>query len=189
MNIVQFVQYVKQQLKKGAACMHIGLPHHEDGFGQQGTCALPCMQVCLFDLDYGLPVQVRDTALGIEKEDIPESDVGKEFQLNEQIQKGQVESSFGGKATASDMLLHLQRTTPYYKVLGDCGVKTEIAAHCARLLPAESTNVCNCNCCCQSPGGFISTCLQHVLSSGFRSHVGSSWLDCRCARKVLFVWV
>jgi hypothetical protein len=40
--------------------------------------------VCLFDLDYGLPVQVRDTALGIEKDEIPESAVGKEFQLNEQ---------------------------------------------------------------------------------------------------------
>eukprot|EP00775_Hariotina_reticulata_P006556 gene6556-6784_t len=71
-------------------------------------------QVCLFDLDYGLPVQVRDTALGIEKEDIPESDVGKEFQLNEQIQKGQMESSFGS-SRPSDMLLQLQRTTPYYK--------------------------------------------------------------------------
>lgn len=74
------------------------------------------LQVCLFDLDYGLPVQVRDTALGIEKEDIPESDVGKEFQLNEQIQRGQTESSFGGGSAASnDMLMQLQRTAPYYK--------------------------------------------------------------------------
>lgn len=44
-----------------------------------------CLQVCLFDLDYGLPVQVRDTALGIEKDEIPESAVGKEFQLMEQV--------------------------------------------------------------------------------------------------------
>jgi pre-mRNA-splicing factor RBM22/SLT11 len=73
--------------------------------------------VCLFDLDYGLPVQVRDTALGIEKEEIPESEVGKEFQLQEQINKGQTESSFGGGGgAASDMLLRLQRTAPYYKV-------------------------------------------------------------------------
>ncbi|KAF8060585.1 zinc finger CCCH domain-containing protein 40 [Scenedesmus sp. PABB004] len=75
-------------------------------------------QVCLFDLDYGLPVQVRDTALGIEREDIPESDVGKEFQLNEQIARGQTESSFGdgGRAGPSnDMLMRLQRTSPYYK--------------------------------------------------------------------------
>lgn len=80
-------------------------------------CMFRFLQVCLFDLDYGLPVQVRDTALGIEKEDIPESDVGKEFQLNEQIQRGETESSFGGgTAAASDMLMQLQRTTPYYKV-------------------------------------------------------------------------
>jgi pre-mRNA-splicing factor RBM22/SLT11 len=72
--------------------------------------------VCLFDLDYGLPVQVRDTALGIEKEDIPESDVGKEFQLNEQIQRGQTESAFGGGGRPNDMLQQLARTTPYYKV-------------------------------------------------------------------------
>ena len=45
-------------------------------------------QVCLFDLDYGLPVQVRDTALGIEKDEIPESAVGKEYQLNEAVGAG-----------------------------------------------------------------------------------------------------
>jgi pre-mRNA-splicing factor RBM22/SLT11 len=74
--------------------------------------------VCLFDLDYGLPVQVRDTALGIEKEEIPESDVGKEFQLNEQIQRGQTESAFGGGGRPNDLLQQLARTTPYYKVRG-----------------------------------------------------------------------
>ena len=73
------------------------------------------LQVCLFDLDYGLPVQVRDTALGIEKEEIPESDVGKEFQLNERIQQGETESSYN-QARPNDILLQLQRTTPYYKV-------------------------------------------------------------------------
>jgi hypothetical protein len=79
------------------------------------------VQVCLFDLDYGLPVQVRDTALGIEKEDIPESDVGKEFQLNEQIQRGQTESAFGGGGRPNDMLQQLARTTPYYKVSSGSG--------------------------------------------------------------------
>jgi pre-mRNA-splicing factor RBM22/SLT11 len=72
-------------------------------------------QVCLFDLDYGLPVQVRDTALGIEKEDVPQSDVGKEFQLNEQIKKGETDSSYSG-SRPNDILLQLQRTGPYYKV-------------------------------------------------------------------------
>lgn len=61
-------------------------------------------------------MQVRDTALGIEKEEIPESDVGKEFQLNEQIQRGETESAFGGGKRPNDLLLQLARTTPYYKV-------------------------------------------------------------------------
>lgn len=92
-------------------------------------------QVCLFDLDYGLPVQVRDTALGIEKEDIPESDVGKEFQLNERIQQGETDSSFGG-ARPNDMLLQLQRTTPYYKVCM-CTIchNSKNSLWCACLLP------------------------------------------------------
>lgn len=37
-------------------------------------------QVCLLDLEYGLPVQVRDTALSIDSNDaIPKSDVNREF--------------------------------------------------------------------------------------------------------------
>ena len=38
-------------------------------------------QVCLLDLDYGLPVQVRDQALGKQDEGLPESDPGKEYAL------------------------------------------------------------------------------------------------------------
>lgn len=48
-------------------------------------------QVCLFDLDYGLPVQVRDHALGQAQESLPESDPGKEYAL----QRMQVRSSTG----------------------------------------------------------------------------------------------
>lgn len=37
-------------------------------------------QVCLLDLEYGLPVQVRDTALSINSNDaIPKSDVNREY--------------------------------------------------------------------------------------------------------------
>ena len=37
-------------------------------------------QVCLLDLEYGLPVQVRDTALAINSNDaIPRSDVNREY--------------------------------------------------------------------------------------------------------------
>jgi pre-mRNA-splicing factor RBM22/SLT11 len=72
------------------------------------------------DLEYGLPVQVRDAALKIQ-DDMPKSDVGKEF-YTQNIEKeiantdGTVAIGALGKAQApSDMLLKLARTTPYYK--------------------------------------------------------------------------
>lgn len=76
-------------------------------------------QVCLLDLEYGLPVQVRDTALGIDTTDaIPKSDVNREFFAEEQDRKARAgldyDSEFG-KAKPSDTILRLQRTTPYYK--------------------------------------------------------------------------
>ena len=42
-------------------------------------------QVCLLDLDYNLPVQVRDYALGLDNEDEPSSGVGKEYQLQRKV--------------------------------------------------------------------------------------------------------
>ena len=51
----------------------------------------PCLpQVCLLDLDYGLPVQVRDQALGQAQESLPESDAGKEYALNRMQVRGVV---------------------------------------------------------------------------------------------------
>jgi hypothetical protein len=37
-------------------------------------------QTCLLDLEYGLPIQVRDQALRI-KDDLPKSDVNKEYYI------------------------------------------------------------------------------------------------------------
>lgn len=72
-------------------------------------------QVCLLDLDFGLPVQVRDSALGVEKDDIPESDVNKEFKLDQLAESGELGAQYtNGKP--NDLILKLQRTTPYYKV-------------------------------------------------------------------------
>lgn len=76
-------------------------------------------QVCLLDLEYGLPVQVRDTALSINSNDaIPKSDVNREFFAEEHDRRARAgidyESSYG-KARANDTILKLQRTTPYYK--------------------------------------------------------------------------
>ena len=71
--------------------------------------------MCLLDLDYNLPVQVRDQALGLEDESLPESDVGKEYKLNQLSKDGLLDSSFA-KSAPNDTILRLQRTTPYYKV-------------------------------------------------------------------------
>ncbi|KAF6714856.1 Pre-mRNA-splicing factor RBM22 [Oryzias melastigma] len=77
-------------------------------------------QTCLLDLEYGLPIQVRDTGLTV-KDEIPRSDVNKEYYT--QNMEREMANSDGtrpvgqlGKATSSsDMLLKLARTTPYYK--------------------------------------------------------------------------
>ncbi|KAM7257346.1 hypothetical protein ACFE04_013087 [Oxalis oulophora] len=76
-------------------------------------------QVCLLDLEYGLPVQVRDTALSITSHDaIPKSDVNKEYFAEEHDRRARAgidyESSYG-KVRPNDTILKLQRTTPYYK--------------------------------------------------------------------------
>nr|XP_055242202.1 pre-mRNA-splicing factor RBM22 isoform X1 [Gorilla gorilla gorilla] len=77
-------------------------------------------QTCLLDLEYGLPIQVRDAGLSF-KDDMPKSDVNKEYYT--QNMEREISNSDGtrpvgmlGKATStSDMLLKLARTTPYYK--------------------------------------------------------------------------
>lgn len=76
-------------------------------------------QVCLLDLEYGLPVQVRDSALSINTNDaIPKSDVNREYFAEEHDRRARAgldyESSYG-KVRANDTILKLQRTTPYYK--------------------------------------------------------------------------
>ncbi|KAJ0021578.1 hypothetical protein Pint_32606 [Pistacia integerrima] len=76
-------------------------------------------QVCLLDLEYGLPVQVRDTALSINSNDaIPKSDVNREYFAEEHDRRARAgidyESSYG-KARPNDTILKLQRTQPYYK--------------------------------------------------------------------------
>ncbi|CAL8263952.1 unnamed protein product [Lota lota] len=77
-------------------------------------------QTCLLDLEYGLPIQVRDTGLAV-KDEVPKSDVNKEYYT--QNMEREIANTDGtrpvgllGKApSSSDMLLKLARTTPYYK--------------------------------------------------------------------------
>ncbi|KAK1345733.1 hypothetical protein QTO34_008197 [Cnephaeus nilssonii] len=76
-------------------------------------------QTCLLDLEYGLPIQVRDAGLSF-KDDMPKSDVNKEYFT--QTMEREMSNSDGtrpvgmlGQATATrDRLLKLARTTPYY---------------------------------------------------------------------------
>ncbi|XP_031619131.1 pre-mRNA-splicing factor RBM22 isoform X2 [Contarinia nasturtii] len=77
-------------------------------------------QTCLLDLEYGLPIQVRDAALKI-VDKLPQSDVNKEYYIQKieaELQNDDGTSAAGtvGKSlTASEMLTKLARTQPYYK--------------------------------------------------------------------------
>lgn len=77
-------------------------------------------QTCLLDLEYGLPIQVRDQALKI-VDKLPQSDVNKEYYIQKieaEMQNDDGTSAAGtvGKAlSASEMLTKLARTQPYYK--------------------------------------------------------------------------
>lgn len=77
-------------------------------------------QTCLLDLEYGLPVQVRDEALKI-KDNLPRSAVNKEY-FNHQVEAqlagtdGSVAYGELGKITnKNEMLGKLSRKAPYYK--------------------------------------------------------------------------
>jgi pre-mRNA-splicing factor RBM22/SLT11 len=75
-------------------------------------------QTCLLDLEYGLPVQVRDTALAIES-GAPSSDINREYfaQNMEEKLDGAKSLMDTGRAQAAgkEMLKQLARTDPYYK--------------------------------------------------------------------------
>ncbi|OCF31754.1 pre-mRNA-splicing factor SLT11 [Kwoniella heveanensis CBS 569] len=81
----------------------------------KGVC-----QTCLLDLEYGLPVQVRDAALG-RKQDAPTSDINKQFYIqNLEAQMansadGQVFDSDAANRAGREMLKNMARTDPHYK--------------------------------------------------------------------------
>lgn len=73
-------------------------------------------QVCLLDLDYNLPVQVRDKALGREDDTLPESAPGKEYALAKMSAEGELDDRSKFSAGPGNELLNkLARTQPYYK--------------------------------------------------------------------------
>ncbi|WVQ95536.1 pre-mRNA-splicing factor SLT11 [Kwoniella sp. CBS 9459] len=81
----------------------------------KGVC-----QTCLLDLEYGLPVQVRDAALG-RKQDAPTSDINKQFYIqNLEAQMansadGQILDSEAANRAGREMLKNMARTDPHYK--------------------------------------------------------------------------
>nr|CAG4643996.1 EOG090X0770 [Lepidurus arcticus] len=79
-------------------------------------------QTCLLDLEYGLPIQVRDQAIRTQDALLPKTDVNKEYFISnaERQMAASGDPTFvpgapSGKAQPpSDLLLKLARTTPYY---------------------------------------------------------------------------
>ncbi|TFY75220.1 hypothetical protein EWM64_g8792 [Hericium alpestre] len=75
-------------------------------------------QTCLLDLEYGLPTQVRDTALALQNE-APTSEINREYYA--QNLEGKLEGNQSlldsGRASSAgkEMLKQLARTDPYYK--------------------------------------------------------------------------
>ena len=82
--------------------------------------------MCLLDLTYSVPVQVRDAALGIAQDDgAPKSDVGKEWALAAAAEAGTLGAVYQGAGPAGigggpggqtpELLARLGARTPYYE--------------------------------------------------------------------------
>ncbi|TMW62883.1 hypothetical protein Poli38472_005501 [Pythium oligandrum] len=79
-------------------------------------------QTCVLDLQYNLPVQVRDSFLATEEErdhvNVPESDANREWfaqQHNRMLEQEGAVSAYGKITGNHSALLQLARTEPYYK--------------------------------------------------------------------------
>ena len=78
-------------------------------------------QVCLNDLEYNLPVQVRDQALGIGAGDqgdpdaLPESTAGREYALNAMAEQGFDKKKFAVAGAGAAVLQSLRRDPTNYK--------------------------------------------------------------------------
>lgn len=72
-------------------------------------------QTCLFDLEYGLPVQVRDKIMGESRVSLPEHPVNREY-LNARLSGLEDQQlPYGKSEDVDERLRRIARTTPYYK--------------------------------------------------------------------------
>lgn len=76
-------------------------------------------QTCLLDLQYGLPVQVRDQVLGTKLE-IPKSEINREYfsqTLDAAVANSDATEAYGAlkDAPTSEILQKLARNSPYYR--------------------------------------------------------------------------
>eukprot|EP00917_Polyrhabdina_sp_WS-2016_P032332 GHVP01068925.1.p1 GENE.GHVP01068925.1~~GHVP01068925.1.p1 ORF type:complete len:185 (+),score=22.66 GHVP01068925.1:120-674(+) len=76
-------------------------------------------QVCLFDMEYGLPVQVRDKFLqevcNSDLPSLPENAVNREYAINALEKKEDGQLALPYHAPPHEMLAKLARSAPYYK--------------------------------------------------------------------------
>lgn len=75
-----------------------------------------CCSLCMLDLQFGLPIQVRDAALKLVKQG-PSSEINREYYAQNQTGKhedGEVPAEYGKAETAArDLLKRLARSEPY----------------------------------------------------------------------------
>lgn len=73
-------------------------------------------QVCMLDLEYNLPVQIRDLAMNRKKTILPQSDIGKNIAINKLISAGPYDNVPGHSLDPpDDILMKLVRTEAHYK--------------------------------------------------------------------------
>ncbi|OXB70604.1 UNVERIFIED_CONTAM: hypothetical protein H355_010018 [Colinus virginianus] len=73
-------------------------------------------QTCLFDLQYGLPVQVRDKLMGEGKVELPDHPLNRDYMANRlEAAAEQLPYARLGNGDAASQLRALARSRPYYK--------------------------------------------------------------------------
>ncbi|KAI0672996.1 pre-mRNA-splicing factor SLT11 [Trametes maxima] len=125
-----FVRMTKQEF--GRSCGTCARPYTvfrwNPGTGMRIKATVICQtcakiknvcQTCLLDLEYGLPTQVRDTALGVESE-APTSEINREYyaqNMENKIDgsKSLLDVNKHSSSAGKEMLKQLARTDPYYK--------------------------------------------------------------------------